>query len=131
MTKAIPPYEPITFGDIMPANTVFPEDIPALFRKTAQEMAGCYFEEEVGPGLFNEDNTRRRSKAFRQHWRDECKIYVKLNWPTFLETAKIILAGMLHNPGVSLAQKDDISEAFIAQAGNRHMQDFSEHLKAF
>lgn len=120
--------DPLTFGDIMPENTIFPEDIPLLFRKTAEDIAGCYFEEEVGPGMFNEDNTRRRSKAFRLHWQKNCQTYIKLNWPMFLETAKIILAGMLQNPGISLAQKDEISTAFIAQAADGRMVDFSEHL---
>jgi hypothetical protein len=135
MTKSSPSrlarrHEPITFGDIMPKSTVFPEDIPVLFRKTAEEIAGAYFEEEVGPGMFNEDNTRRRSKLFRARWRVATSTYVKLNWPSFLETAKTILVGMLRNPGITEAQKEEIAAAFFAQAADPKLNDLSEQQQA-
>ena len=121
MTKSSPSrikkrLDGITFGDVLPANTIFPEDIPVLFRKTAEELAGAFFEEN------------HRSKTFRGHWKIAAKHYVTLNWPNFLETAKIILGGMLQNPGVSLALKNEIEDAFLAQANDKRMLNFAEHM---
>lgn len=133
MTRASPSRiarraEPLTFGDLMPKSTVFPEDIPILFRKTAEDIAGSYFEEEVGPGMFNEDNTRHRSKFFRARWQVATSTYVKLNWPNFLEIAKTILLGMLNNPGISEAQKEEIAAAFFAQASDYKLNNLGEQM---
>ena len=118
MTKSSPSRAKrrITFGDVLPPNTIFPEDIPVLFRKTAEELAGAFFEEN------------HRSNIFRGHWKIATKHYVTLNWPNFLEIAKTILGGMLNNPGVSLALKDEIMEAFLAQANDKKQLNYAEHL---
>lgn len=133
MTKSSPSrvarrsnYSDLTFGDVMPANTIYPEDIPTLFRATAEDLAGAFFEEN------------KRSVRFRGHWKGLAKLvswkgdvatfYVRKNWPLYLDTARVILAGMLQNPGVGLTLKDEIMDAFTAQAGDKRMLDYTEHL---
>jgi hypothetical protein len=105
----------LTFGDVVPKNWVMPEDIPVLFRQTAEECAGAFFEEN------------KRSVRFRGRWRN-ARQYIRLNWPSYLPIARTILAGMLQNPGISLAQKEEISKAFLGQAADKRLLDMSEHL---
>lgn len=93
---------------------VMPEDIPVLLRKTAEEICGAFYEDE-------------RSPIFRARWRNQ-KVYVKLNWASFLPAARTVLTSMLDREDVSITQKEEIYAAFVQQAEKRAMMDFSEHL---
>lgn len=117
----------IDFSNTLP-NHVFPEDIPVLIRKTAEDLAGAYHDEQIEACFGSPVPAERiRSKQFRARWRSS-KVYVKLNWATFVPMARTILTGMLEMPDVSLAQKEAIYEAFLQAASDKRMLDFSEHL---
>lgn len=104
------------FSNILPRH-IMPEDVPVLFRKTAEEIAGAFWDEE------------KRSPIFRARWRSQ-KIYVRLNWASFVSIARNVLAHMLDREDVSLAQKDEIMTAFLEQSQDKRMLDMSEHLGA-
>ena len=111
-------------------NHVFPEDIPLLFRNTAEELAGAYYDEQLQDARFsNVSAERRRSMTFRNHW-PNVRTYIKLNWPMFIPMAKTILGDMLTRPDVSLAQKDEIYNAFLEVAEDKNQLDFSEAIGA-
>lgn len=103
------------FSNILP-NHVMPEDVPLLFRKTAEEIAGAFFDED-------------RSLRFRGRWKSQ-KVYVKLNWASFVPVARKVLTHMLDRDDVSLAQKEEIYEAFLQQGQDRRMLDMSEQYGA-
>lgn len=105
----------LTFGDLAPKHWAMPEDVPLLLRTTARDCAGAFFEEN------------KRSPRFRGRWRD-VRQYITLNWPSYLPIARTILVNMLRNPGVSLAQKDEIAACFFQQSETKTMLDMSEHL---
>lgn len=111
----------------IPKSYVMPEDVPLLIRKTAEEIAGAYYHED-----FEVDQlgfARRRSASFRRRWKSE-KVYVRLNWASFVPIARTVLSDMLTRPEtqVSLVQKEEIYNAFLEQANNRAMLDFSDAL---
>jgi hypothetical protein len=109
-------------------NHVFPEDIPVLFRKTAEELAGAFHDEQLHDARFSSvPAERRRSMAFRAHW-PISRTYVKLCWPMFIPMAKTILGDMLTQPGISLTQRDEIYNAFLEMADDHRQLDFSEAL---
>lgn len=103
------------FSNILPRH-VMPEDVPVLIRKTSEEIAGAFFEEE-------------RSLRFRGRWKSQ-KVYVKLNWASFVPVARKVLTHMLDRDDVSLAQKEEIYEAFLQQGQDRRMLDMSEQYGA-
>ena len=107
MTKKSLRRREMDFSNILP-NHALPEDIPPLFRKTAEEIAGAFFE----------DN--KRSPIFRARWRND-KIYVRLNWASFIGSARAILLDMLTQPGVSEPMKQEIYEAFLQQGESARM----------
>lgn len=112
-------------------NLIFPEDIPLLFRKTAEDLAGAFHDEAMEDARFSPDqHTRHRSQAFRAHWGKDSKRYIKLNWPTFIPMAKQILGEMLTRHDVTLTMKDCIYEAFLEVGEDRNQLDLSEALNA-
>lgn len=110
---------------------IFPEDIPLLMRRTAEDLAGAFHDEQLEDARFSTDDpTRHRSQRFRAHWGKDSRRYVRLNWPTFIPMAKDILGAMLTRADVSLTMKDTIYEAFLEMASDDNQLDFSEALEA-
>jgi hypothetical protein len=109
------PQRDYDFSNVLEKHAL-PEDIPTLFRKTAEEICGAFYE----------DN--HRTKEFRAHWgKIGVYKYVKLNWASFLPAAKEILAGMLQdaqaheNDPVHQFLKDEIYEAFCEQGASSRL----------
>ena len=112
-------------------NLIFPEDIPLLMRRTAEDLAGAFHDEQLEDARFSTDDpTRHRSQRFRAHWGKDSRRYVRLNWPTFIPLAKQILGEMLTRHDVTLTMKDAIYEAFLEMADDPNQLDFSEALEA-
>jgi hypothetical protein len=95
-------------------NHVMPEDVPVLIRTSAEQIAGAFYEDD-------------RSPRFRGRWINQ-DVYVKLNWASFVPVARKVLSHMLELSSTSLAQKEEIYEAFVQQGQTRTMLDFSEAL---
>ena len=109
---------------------IFPEDIPVLMRKTAEDLAGAYHDEQLDDAKFsNDEAVRTRSRAFRAHW-PSSRTYIRLNWPMFVPLAKTILGNMLTDGTVPLALKDEIYEAFLEMSEDANQLDLGEHLVA-
>ncbi len=118
-------------------NLIFPEDIPLLMRRTAEDLAGAFHDEQLEDARFSTDDpTRHRSQHFRAHWGRNSRLYVRLNWPTFVPMAKEILARMLQpidkwgNLAISDVMAKAIYEAFCEMASDQNQLDFSEALNA-
>ena len=112
-------------------NLIFPEDIPLLMRRTAEDLAGAFHDEQLEDARFSTDDpTRHRSQRFRAHWGKDSRRYVRLNWPTFVPRARQILGEMLTRADVGLTMKDVIYEAFLEMADDSNQLDFSEALEA-
>lgn len=110
---------------------IFPEDIPLLIRRTAEDLAGAFHDEAMEDARFSpEQHTRHRSQHFRAHWGKDSRRYVRLNWPTFVPMAKTILGEMLTQHDVTLTMKDAIYEAFLECASDANQVDLSEALQA-
>lgn len=110
---------------------IFPEDIPLLMRRTAEDLAGAFHDEQLEDARFSTDDpTRHRSQRFRAHWGRDSRRYVRLNWPTFVPMAREILGAMLTRAGVGITMKDAIYEAFIEMAADPNQLDLSEALDA-
>jgi hypothetical protein len=110
---------------------IFPEDIPLLMRRTAEDLAGAFHDEQLEDARFSTDDpTRHRSQRFRAHWGKDSRRYVRLNWPTFVPMAREILGAMLTRADVGLTMKDAIYEAFIEMAADPNQLDLSEALEA-
>lgn len=106
---------------------IFPEDIPLLMRRTAEDLAGAFHDDQLEDARFSTDDpTRHRSQRFRAHWGKNSRRYVRLNWPTFVPMAKDILGAMLTRADVGLTMKDAIYEAFIEAAADPNQLDLSE-----
>ena len=107
-------------------NLIFPEDIPLLMRRTAEDLAGAFHDEQLEDARFSTDDpTRHRSQRFRAHWGKDSRRYVRLNWPTFIPMARDILGAMLTRADVGLTMKDAIYEAFLDAASDVNQLDFS------
>jgi hypothetical protein len=112
-------------------NLIFPEDIPLLMRRTAEDLAGAFHDEQLEDARFSADDpTRQRSQRFRAHWGKDSRRYVRLNWPTFIPLAKQILGEMLTRHDVTLTMKDAIYETFLEMADDPNQLDLSEALEA-
>lgn len=70
-----------------------------LIKKTAEDLAGAYFEEE-------------RSERFRKLWPD-VRQFIGRNWPNFVTIARAILTEMLRRVDTPDAQKEEIYEALL------------------
>ena len=111
-------------------NLIFPEDIPLLMRRTAEDLAGAFHDEAMEEARFSPEQTTRRSQHFRAHWGKDSRRYVRLNWPTFIPMARDILGAMLTRDDVGLTMKDEIYGAFLEMASDTNQLDFSEALEA-
>lgn len=116
---------------------IFPEDIPLLMRRTAEDLAGAFHDEQLEDARFSTDDpTRHRSQRFRAHWGRDSRRYVRLNWPTFVPMARETLANMLipiddeGHLAIPQVMADAIYEAFIEMAADPNQLDLSEALNA-
>ena len=80
------------------------EKVPTLIRKTARDIAGAFYE-------------GNRSDTFRKNYPDQY-VYIELQWPAFVATAREILTDMLGNGSVSDHEKEEIYNALIAWREN-------------
>ncbi len=77
--------------------------VHVLVRKTAQEMAGAYYENAA------HDN------QFYAYYPSQ-KFFIDYEWHRFIELAKQTLTTMLSNPATSEAYKQDIYHALLLDA---------------
>jgi hypothetical protein len=74
-------------------------DVPVLIRKTAEEIAGCFFE------MSRSDRFRAAAGTQKQ--------FIKRHWKDHLSFALESLAGLLGQPGFPEDQKMTIHEAIL------------------
>lgn len=72
-----------------------------MVRKLAEEMAGVTHERWAS----------KHPEFYKGH--PDQKVWIKENWPSFIEMAREQLAGILKQPGISNSLKDEISDALI------------------
>ncbi len=74
--------------------------VHVLIRKTAQDMAGAYYENAAHDNMF-------------YHFYPSQKFFMDYEWHRFIEIAKRTLADMLSNPNTPDAHKSDIYHALL------------------
>lgn len=112
----------------IPDNMILPEDIPELIRKTAEEICGCYYQDEDKHGLEQKwSSLRRRRKTFRDHWPNQ-KEYVRRNWASFIPVAREVLGQALNMGSTPIEMKEQIYEAFLEQGANKNLIDASQNI---
>jgi hypothetical protein len=74
-------------------------EVPILIRKTAEEIAGCFYE------LSRTDRFRTEAGSQKQ--------FIRRHWKDHLGNAVQSLAGLLGQPGVPEDQKMQIHEAIL------------------
>lgn len=75
-----------------------------LVKKTAQELAGAFYEWQATTG--------RRKNDFYEAY-PSCDVFVRRDWGNFVRAAKECLTDMLKDPNVSEKEKQDIYEALL------------------
>lgn len=78
--------------------------IHKLVKKTAQEMAGAFYEWQATSG--------KRANDFYKNYPD-IHAFVRCDWRNFVRVAKEVLTSMLTDPTVTEIEKTDIYEALI------------------
>lgn len=83
-----------------------------LIRRTAKDLAGCFFN---NMDTFS-DGRVERTTIFRTECPDE-RAFINLYWPDFVEVARKVLAHMLSEPGRTQGEKDQIFDALLKDRG--------------
>jgi len=78
--------------------------VHTLIKKTAQEMAGAYYEWQA-------THTVRANEFYECY--PSLNAFVKRDWPNFVRVAKEVLASMLADPTVSDVEKNEIYDALL------------------
>lgn len=78
--------------------------VHVLVKKTAQEMAGAYYEWQA-------THTKRANDFYANY--PSLDTFVRRDWMNFVQEAKRVLATMLTDPTVSEIEKQDIYEALL------------------
>lgn len=81
--------------------------VHVLVKKTAQEMAGAYYEWQA-------THTKRANDFYANY--PSLDKFVRRDWPNFVRVAKEVLASMLADLNVSEIEKWDIYEALSNDA---------------
>lgn len=71
-----------------------------MIRVLAKDMAGDFWEQN-------------HSERFRTVWGNDVKRFIDRNWPTYVEEARSVLAGMLARKDVPESQKVSIHAALV------------------
>lgn len=78
--------------------------VHVLVKKTAQEMAGAFYEWQATTG-------KRKNEFFASY--PDLNAFIKRDWPNFVRAAKECLVEQLKDPSVSEMEKADIYEALL------------------
>lgn len=81
--------------------------VHVLVKKTAQELAGAYYEWQAG-------HTKRANDFYANY--PSLDKFVRRDWANFVRAAKACLADQLRDPSVSEMEKQDIYEALLNDA---------------
>lgn len=83
-------------------------EVPELIKKTAQEIAGCFYDQ-------NRTDQFRAEAGSQDH-------FVKRHWKSHIGLAIESLAGLLGNRGIPEDQKELVHEAILEfyERGTRH-----------
>jgi hypothetical protein len=73
--------------------------VHALVKKTAEEMAGAYYELAAS-----------RDNRFYKEW-PSVRVFIRKNWKNFVVTARQVLASMLAKPSTPQIARDQIYDA--------------------
>ena len=74
-------------------------DVPVLIRKTAEEIAGCFYEENRSERFRKETGSQKQ--FIRQHWKDHISATIQC------------MAQLLSQPGFDEREKERIHDAIV------------------
>jgi len=74
-------------------------DVPVLIRKTAEEIAGCFYEENRSERFRKEAGSQKQ--FIRRHWKDHISVTIQC------------MAQLLSQPGFDEREKERIHDAIV------------------